>query len=91
VNPAQFAAAGFAAGDPSATQSVVLVNSLSVIMPMLAIDPDQPGSLFPPPSGNYRVTLIQATGQTWTIPNDLQRAHGTALVESQAGYISITP
>jgi len=91
VPPAQFLSLGFPAGDPSAVQSIILASELSVTLPLIAVDPAVPGSRFTPPSGRYRITLIQATGQTWTIPNDLQQAQGTDLAQSQAQTISILP
>jgi hypothetical protein len=91
LNPAQFAAAGFPSNNPNRVNTIVPVQSLEVAVPLLAIDPIQGGLPMPAPEGRYRITIIQSTGQTWTIPNNLQRANGDILSESQANFLTVSP
>jgi hypothetical protein len=87
VDPTQFVPLGFPAGDPHMVQAVVLAHVLRVAFPPVGVD--VMGRPVTPPAGRYRITLIKALGQTWTVPNELQRATGTPLVHSQAGFLTV--
>jgi hypothetical protein len=39
----------------------------------------------PIPPGRYSITLVEQTGQTWTLPNDLQRVDGASGL--QQGFV----
>lgn len=88
INPAQFD--GFPAMNPTATASVSFAESMDVIFPPIAIDPRQPTVRLAPPAGRYRVTVINSAGQTWSVPNELQRAAGDPLAASQARSLSVS-
>jgi hypothetical protein len=88
VDPNQFAAAGFPAGTPTATATVVPVTSMVVAFPPAGVDPVS-GMRGPPPLGRYRITLIDGSGQTWTVPNALGLATGDPLAASQAGSLVV--
>ncbi len=50
------------------------VTSLSLVLKPLALDasdPSAPQVLATLPSGTYAVTVVQSTGQTWRVPNEL--------------------
>ena len=93
VDPTQFGPLGFPFTDPTATSSRAVTNRFVAAFPPLAIEPDRPATPITPPTGRYRITLIGATGQTWTVPNELQRAvtFDNELEMSQARYFEVTP
>ncbi len=93
VDPRQFTPLGFPVGDITATSSRALTTRLSVAFPPLAIEPDRPANPIPAPAGKYRVTLIGATGQTWSVPNELQRAITIdgGLEAAQSRYLEVRP
>jgi hypothetical protein len=85
VNPAQFPT--FPSMDPTQVLTVVPAGALHVVFPPVAID-----AMFHPipvPAGKYRITLIDGSSQTWTVPNELQRAAGTMLPTTQAGVLTV--
>jgi hypothetical protein len=90
VSPLQFAGQGFPAMNPTATATVVLATSVQVVFPPLASSQEVPGAPIVPPQGRYRVTFVNRFGQTWTVPNELQRAQGTPFVESQGAYLTVS-
>ena len=52
----------------------VFVPQLTVLIRALAVDarePSAPAPLTAVPPGRYSVTLLQSTGQTWRVPNEL--------------------
>jgi hypothetical protein len=54
----------------STGQPAISAPALDVLLLPVAVGPD--GSpLGPPPPGRYRVNLVAGTGQTWSVPNDL--------------------
>jgi hypothetical protein len=89
VSPLQLADRGFPLGDPSAVGVVVETSTLSVIFPPVGLD--EASSRVTPPAGRYRVTLINARGQTWSVPNELQRAAGTTLPATQGAALVVEP
>jgi hypothetical protein len=91
VNPAQFAPLGFPAGDPTQVGTVVPALTVTVVFPPQAVRASAPQTPIVPPEGRYRITLINPAGQTWTIPNELQRAAGTPFVATQGGYLTVRP
>ena len=79
-----------------ATWPVAPVNSLQLVVQSVALDvaiPTQPVVLRGVPLGRYSMTLMQFTGQTWRMPNELQPlvAAGAGLpeVSSQAWYLDV--
>jgi hypothetical protein len=56
-------------------------------------DPAHPVALDAPPAGRYSITVIESTGQTWRVPNELAPALagplGLPAVESQAFAIEV--
>ncbi|MFO0729078.1 MAG: hypothetical protein U1E65_35185 [Myxococcota bacterium] len=80
VDPSQFAGLGFPAADP--TQLMAVTNASSLVATFVPLPA-------PPPAGRYRVTVINARGQTWTVPSELQRATGDPLATSQAGVLTV--
>jgi hypothetical protein len=61
-----------AAGHVKTTPTVV--TALTVVVDPLALDvtnPLAPKPLPTMPTGNYSITLIESTGQTWRVPNEL--------------------
>jgi hypothetical protein len=88
LNPAQFAPLGFPAADPTQVALVVAASTVTVVFPPAGVRGDPPVSVAPP-AGRYRITLINPAGQTWTIPNELERARGTPFEVSQAGYLTV--
>jgi hypothetical protein len=88
VDPTQFVPAGFPAMTPTATTTVVPVASMIVAFPPAGVDPVS-GMRGAPPLGHYRITLIDGSGQTWTIPNALSLAAGEPLAASQAGTLVV--
>jgi uncharacterized protein (DUF3820 family) len=65
IDPLPFLAA-FGRGAPA-----VPTTSFSVILPPVALDFSQGGLRIAPPAGRYRVNLLSVTGQTWSVPNNL--------------------
>ena len=89
IDPRQFIGLGFPAMDVTATATVVPTNSLQVIFPALATSQEQGGAVITPPAGRYRITLVNGAGQTWALPNELQMAEGTALIETQGQFLTV--
>ncbi|MCA9553226.1 MAG: hypothetical protein KC933_24530 [Myxococcales bacterium] len=90
VSPLQFAPLGFPATDPTATATIALATSMQVVFPPLASSDEVPGTPIVPPKGRYRITFVNRFGQTWTVPNALQRATGTPFVASQGVYLTVS-
>jgi len=74
----------------------VPVDHLKLVLQPRALDasdPARPGVLKQVPSGRYAVTLIQSTGQTWRLPNeltpDVANAAGLPAVDSQSFVIDV--
>ncbi len=72
------------------------VSSLDLEIKPLALDVSTPGSpqvVKGVPSGRYAVTVIQSTGQAWTVPNELAPAFAPGLglpsVASQGGFLQV--
>lgn len=76
--------------DPQDPQALAVVSALTVAFPPIGIDPSTGMPVGPPPVGRYRVTVIHRSGQTWSIPNELQRATGDPLAISQARFLTVT-
>ncbi len=76
--------------DPTDPQALAVVAALTVTFPPIGIDPTTGTPIGPPPAGRYRITVIHASGQTWSVPNELQRATGDPLAISQARYLTVT-
>jgi hypothetical protein len=81
-------------GTPRMTAAIVPELTLAVIPQAVdARDPRAPAALKTLPSGRYSVTLVQPTGQTWRVPNELTPALATPLglprVESQAFFLEV--
>lgn len=87
VFAAQFAPLGFPIADITQTRTVIFASSINVFFPPRGLD-DANQSIVPP-AGKYRITLINSLGQTWTIPNELVRAAGTDLPQTQGGYLTV--
>jgi hypothetical protein len=75
----------------------VVVPELTVALRPLALDasnPRAPALLKGVPSGRYSVTLLQFTGQTWRVPNELSPALAAPLglpaVDSQS-FVLVVP
>lgn len=53
-------------------------GELRIILPPAALVPGENGleQVSPPPPGRYRVNVLSATGQTWSVPNDLDYVLG---------------
>lgn len=66
---------------------------LVVVPSALDLSTQTPGKLKSVPSGNYSVTVIQFTGQTWRVPNELSRptaeAAGLPPVDSQGFTVQV--
>jgi hypothetical protein len=86
LNPTDYAP-GFPAQDPTQVKVVVGAGVVRITFPPVAVDAG--GNKIAVPNGRYRITLIEGTGQTWTVPNELQRATGTASPMNQAGYLTV--
>jgi hypothetical protein len=74
----------------------VVVQELQVAVRPLALDvrePAAPAPLQGLPRGRYAVVLIQSTGQTWRVPNEMDPALAPGLglptVESQAFFLEV--
>lgn len=91
IDPNQFLPLGFPAGDPTAVQAQVIARQMTVLFPPVAIDAAIGRPINPAPAGRYRITLVNARGQTWTVPNELVRAIGDPLATSQAAVLSVVP
>lgn len=90
VSPIPFL--GSLAGGPP----VVPADSLDIILPPVALVATASGALervSPPPAGRYRVNVLSVTGQTWSVPNDLdvvlQRAGGPNEDPTQARFVTV--
>ncbi len=88
IDPRQFAPLGFPAGDPTQTGVLIAVSQFNVVFPGLAVSTSTPTPMVAP-VGNYRVTLINAFGQTWTLPNELAFARDTPLAASQGTLLKV--
>lgn len=80
----------------TATWPVAPVNALQLVVQSVALDvadPSKPVRLNGVPLGRYAMTVMQFTGQTWRMPNELQPlvAAGAGLpeVSSQAWYLDV--
>lgn len=87
VSPAQFAPLGLPMMNDQG-QAVINTDRMVVAFPPFAVDPSGQ-RISPPPTGRYRITVITERGQTWSVPNELERAVGTELVASQAGVLVV--
>lgn len=87
VPPAQFVGTGFPVGDTTATSTVVERYELTAIFPPVSRKGN--GEVGPPTPGNYRVTLINDRGQTWTVPNVMGRAIGDPMQSGQRRSLSV--
>lgn len=74
----------------------LLVSSLDLVVKPMALDvaaPGQPQVVKGVPAGRYAVTVIQSTGQTWTLPNELAPAFAPGLglpsIASQGGFLQV--
>lgn len=81
-------------GSPRMTPIIVPELTLAVLpVAVDARDPRAPAALKAVPSGRYSVTLVQPTGQTWRVPNELTpalaRPLGLPQVESQAFFLEV--
>lgn len=78
-------------GRPKATPTPV--PRLKLVLQPRAFDaavPSQPALLASVPSGRYAVTVIQLTGQTWRVPNELGlEVPGLPFVASQAFVVQV--
>lgn len=91
VDPLPFISA-LANGAPA-----VEATALRVILPPVAVKISPTGvraQLAPPPAGRYRVNLLSATGQTWSVPSALDLTLGRAGTPredpAQARYVEVT-
>ncbi|MGZ3459822.1 MAG: hypothetical protein ACXU86_15105 [Archangium sp.] len=82
--------------DGTPRMEAVPVSSLGVVVLPRAIDardPSHPVNLQSVPSGRYSVTLVQSTGQTWRVPNELSPAvapgDGLPSVDSQSFVLKV--
>lgn len=91
IDPSQFVALGFPAGDPTQVSATVLANRVQVTFVPFAVTAAAPTTPIPAPPGRYRVTLINPRGQTWTLPNEMARAAGSGLEGHQAGFLQVGP
>lgn len=90
INPGQFVPAGFPAADPTQVQAQVVATSISMVFPALGARPSDPLTPVRPPEGRYQITVVAPTGQTWTVPNVLMSAAGTALEATQGRYLTVS-
>ena len=81
-------------GNPRMTP--VIVPELQVVVRPLALDasnPAAPAPLKELPKGRYTLVLIQSTGQTWRVPNEMDPALAPAVglmsEESQAFVLEV--
>jgi hypothetical protein len=88
VDPTQFNGLGFPGGDPTMVSVEVDALTVTAAFPPVAVDPISRQTLLPP-LGKYRVSVILKSGQTWTVPNELERAAMDPLAASQAGLLSV--
>ncbi len=82
--------------DGSPILSAVPVPQLTVAIRPMALDardPNAPMPLKSVPPGRYAIVVIQSTGQTWRVPNELQpdiaQSVGLPSVESQGFVIEV--
>lgn len=75
----------------------VETTALRVILPPVAVKVSPTGArtqIAPPPAGRYRVNLLSATGQTWSVPSSLDITLGRAGTPredaAQARYVEVT-
>lgn len=94
VTDALYAALNNPDGSPRMTPAIVPELTLAVYpLALDARDPRTPAPLKTLPSGRYSITLVQPTGQTWRVPNELTPAFASPLglppVESQAWFLEV--
>ncbi len=89
INPGQFAGAGFPAADPTQVQASIVATTVGVVFPGFGARPSNPTMPVMAPDGRYRITVIAPTGQTWSIPNEMSQAAGTALEMTQGRYLTV--
>lgn len=82
--------------DGTPRMTPVPVSSLNLVIKPLALDvtdPTAPVPLANVPAGRYAVIVMQFTGQTWRIPNELHpsiaEATGLPAVQSQSFFIDV--
>lgn len=87
VRPEQFQGTGFPVADTTLTSTVVERYELSVAFPPVSFrDGASAGT---PTPGRYRVTVVNDRGQTWTVPNVLQRAEGDPMQPGQGRVLTV--
>jgi hypothetical protein len=81
-------------GRPKSTPTAV--TALKLVVKPVALDlssPSRPGLVRGVPRGRYAVVLVQSTGQTWRLPNELAppmaAAGGLPSVESQGAFFLV--
>ena len=95
-DPTEYAALLFDA-QGRAKQTPTPVTHLKLVIRPLALDatdPRSPAPLSTMPSGDYAITVIQQTGQTWRVPNELAPGLGDAIglpVVSTQGFVVRAP
>jgi hypothetical protein len=74
----------------------VPLSKLKLIIRPIALDASKPGAPTPlktVPSGRYAITIVQFTGQTWRVPNELQPGVAPALglpgFDSQQFFVDV--
>jgi len=94
-DPTEYAAALFDA-QGHVKQTPTPVTHLKLVIRPIALDatdPRAPAPLSAMPSGDYAVTIIQQTGQTWRVPNELAPGIGDAaglpVVASQSFVVRV--
>jgi hypothetical protein len=87
VPAAQFEALGFPVNDILQTRATVATNAIQVLFPPIGLDDNN--QRIPGVPGRYRISVASFTGQTWTIPNELQRAAGTDLPATQSTFLTV--
>ncbi len=60
--------------------------SISFAVTNIGIDPSTGPTGSPPPPGRYAITVVEPTGQSWTVPNELAAATPT-----QSIFVTVTP
>lgn len=78
----ELAAAGFPVSDPSRLDARLVRKTLSVAFGQNVSMGGAP-TASEPPTGNWEIAVLSAMGQVWRVPNDLSRAVGTSLEQSQ--------
>jgi hypothetical protein len=79
---------GFPGDDPTNLAARLPVQgTLPVVFPFVALDTTT-GQTITPPAGAYRVTVVNGSGQTWTVPNELAR---DPRFETQGRVLTVEP